>query len=952
MTPHQPPRPEASPSATATAGMRPENKTLLAVALVLIALLTGLHGFTDWQHQHLSHLVLFLTIALVVLGLATVLRRETWRRFSADRARADSDERLQQALKASNEGLWDYDLAHERMYLSQDWRHLLGSATTTRGSSAATIVVNRAFWRQHIHPDDFRRVRSAFLEHLAGTTKRFEAEFRVGDGDGDWQWIQSRGGVIHQNQRGRPTRALGIVSDVTERRRATDILRRVTEGTAAATGADFHQHLVRCLATTLKMRCAYVASLASPGAEHADVLAMWLDQGFIPTFSYPLLDTPCSDVIGKRTCVHHAGVSRRYSNDKMLSRMGAEAFLGVPLFDSHGTPLGLLAVIDDKPLTDTQTATSVLSIFATRVSAEMERQRAEAELFRQKERAQVTLHSIGDAVITTNEHGQVEYLNPVAENLTGWPLEQARGIRLQRVFRVIDQDTQQPLPDLVQRCIEGQSGNDDEDQDGLSGNNRSVLVSRAGKHYAIQASAAPIRGSDNTVSGVVLVFTDVSEARRMASEMAYHASHDPLTGLVNRREIERRLETALDGVRNKGLHHALCYIDLDQFKVVNDSAGHKAGDELLRQVSTLLQTHIRRRDTLARVGGDEFALLLENCPLDTAERIAEALIASVRDLRFVWQDHSFRIGASIGLITIDADSGTVEELLARADAACYTAKDRGRNRVYFSHTDATPSNQRHAEIQRTTRITQAMEHNRFQLYAQPIVALHDADERRRFEILLRLEAEDGGLIEPGGFLPAAKRFGYMPLIDRWVIKHLCEAFHAPIQRNPRLELSINLSMASLNDPGLPQFISETAAASGLPLSNICFEFSERAAIATLDRTTGFIHKMKQAGCHLALDDFSGGLASFAFLRSQPIDYLKLDGSFIAKLASDPVDHALVSSVNRVAHLLDIQTIAEQAENADLVTALTDAGIDFAQGYALGAPLPLTQALAAASEPPT
>jgi diguanylate cyclase (GGDEF)-like protein/PAS domain S-box-containing protein len=621
----------------------------------------------------------------------------------------------------------------------------------------------------------------------------------------------------------------------------------------------------------------------------------------------------------------------------MLAGINAEAYLGVPLFDSHSRPLGLLAVIDDRPLTDTQTATSVLNIFAARVSAELERQQAEAALLRQKERAQVTLHSIGDAVITTDESGHVEYLNPVAEKLTGWSQREARGTPLAQVFRVVDELTRQPLPDPVRRCIEERVTVDQ--------NDRSLLLARDDREYAIQDSAAPIRADDGKISGVVLVFNDVTETRRIVSEMAFHASHDPLTGLVNRREFERRLKSAVAGAHHQGLHHALCYIDLDRFKVVNDSAGHNAGDELLRQVSTAFKHHIRTRDTLARVGGDEFALLLENCPLDTAGRIAKALISAIADLQFVWEDRSYRIGASIGLIPLDTGSADPESLLSRADAACYTAKSQGRGRLHIDHADPDQDSTSAIKVSRASEIATAIEEERFQLYAQRIMPLQgETDEHPRLEILLRLKNSEGAIVEPGGFLPTAERFGFMTRIDRWVIEQVARIHRTLLIDHPGMEIGINLSAASIDDPGLAAFILETFAARQLPLDTICFEIDEGTAIGALERSSQFIGAIKEHGARIALDDFSGGLAAFAILRRLPIDYLKLDGGFTTDLGNDPINRSLLGSINEVAHLLDIRTVAERIEDEERIAQLRSAGVDFAQGNALARPQPLQPAV--------
>jgi diguanylate cyclase (GGDEF)-like protein/PAS domain S-box-containing protein len=883
---------------------------------------------------------LFTVICLLLIGGLHRAQRERNRRTLAEQKGYDSEQRLGLALQASNEGLWDWNMVEQRLLITNDCAHLLGLEATE-------VHTSPRFWRKHIYPTDYPRVRQRFMQHaylehqsdgVPTDASLFECEFRLGNGTDRWQWVQCRGRVIGRDADQRPLRTLGIVSNISERHRITDILRLITEGTAATTGTDFYQHLVHCLAGALKMRCAFVSRIPSPGAERSQVVAMWLDDRFVPVFSYALAGTPCAEVIARRTCVYHAHVCQQFQHDEMLAGINAEAYLGVPLFDSHSRPLGLLAVIDDRPLTDTQTATSILNIFAARVGAELERQQAEAALLRQKERAQVTLHSIGDAVITTDESGHVEYLNPVAEKLTGWSRSDAQGMPLAQVFRVVDELTRQPLPDPVRRCIEECAT--------VEQNDRSLLLAHDGREYAIQDSAAPIRADNGKISGVVLVFNDVTETRRIASEMAFHASHDPLTGLVNRREFERRLKSAVISAHSQGLHHALCYIDLDRFKIINDSAGHNAGDELLRQVSTAFKHHIRARDTLARVGGDEFALLLENCPLDTAGGIAQALISAIADLQFVWKDRSYRIGASIGLIPLDADGTDPESLLSRADAACYMAKSQGRGRIHIDHADPGQDTGTGTgtgiKVSRASEIATAIDEERFQLYAQQIIPLQgEANEHQRLEILLRLENSEGAIVEPGGFLPTAERFGFMTRIDRWVIEHIAGKHLALLSDHPDLQIGINLSAASIDDPGLAAFILETFAANKLPLQNICFEINEGTAIGALERSSLFIGAIKAHGARIALDDFSGGLAAFTILRRLPIDYLKLDGGFTTDLGNDPINRSLLGSINEVAHLLDIRTVAERIEDDTRIPQLRDAGVDFAQGNALAPPRPLT-----------
>ncbi len=585
---------------------------------------------------------------------------------------------------------------------------------------------------------------------------------------------------------------------------------------------------------------------------------------------------------------------------------------------------------------DVERAEELARINAALASEIAERERAEKALAEERDRAEVTLHSIGDAVITTDAGGGVQYLNPVAESLTGWPLGEARGRPLAAVFRLVHEGSGKRAPDPVRRCLE---------------ENRAppltrdiVLISRPGRKYGIQASAAPIRARDGEVLGVVLVFNDVTEARQLAQEAVRQASHDPLTDLINRREFERRLENSVASAKQYGLQHALCYLDLDQFKIVNDTVGHTAGDELLKQVTVLLRKTVRSRDTLARLGGDEFGLLLNNCPLAKAVEIAEMAVAEVRGFRFVWKERAFQLGVSIGLVPIVADAEGTAKLLAQADVACYSAKDAGRNRVHVYEGEGS-SSRRHAQMVRAAELRGAVEEDRFRIYCQSIVPLAGAGEPIHYELLLRmLDAEDN-IVPPNAFIPAAERYGLMAAIDRWMIRTAFGRYSELFQSPTGSQIGINLSGNTLNDDSLFDFIQDRMSEHAIPPRRVCFEITETAAIHNLSRVTRFIAAMKESGCRFALDDFGSGLSSLTYLKNLPVDYLKIDGSFVRNLTEDPVDRAMVKAINEVGHTTGLRTVAEHVHSEEIVEMLREMGIDYAQGYALDRPRPVDELLA-------
>ncbi|KAB2925552.1 MAG: EAL domain-containing protein, partial [Candidatus Contendobacter sp.] len=569
-----------------------------------------------------------------------------------------------------------------------------------------------------------------------------------------------------------------------------------------------------------------------------------------------------------------------------------------------------------------------------------ERKQAEEALFEAKERAQITLHSIGDAVITTDARGVVDYLNPVAEALTGWTTAEARGRSLREVFRIVNEQTRQPAPDPVGQCLqEGQIV-------GLA--NHSVLVHRDGLEYDIDDSAAPIRGRDGQVLGAVLVFHDVTETRRLTRQLAHDATHDALTGLINRPEFERRLERALTSARLYGARHALCYLDLDQFKVVNDTAGHAAGDELLKQINTILSGMFRERDTLARIGGDEFGLLLDNCPLDRAQVIAQTVVSNIRDYRFHWEGRGYQIGVSIGLVPITAETRDTTQLLTQADVACYIAKETGRNRVHLYQQEDSETTLRHSEILGAAGLRDALEQDRFRLHYQPIVPLNAPDQRPvRYEALLRVACQDGlgetsELVLPAAFIPAAERYGLMGAIDRWVIETAFREYAAGVGQTGA-RIAINLSGNSLGDESLLGFIEARCAAYAFSPEWVCFEITETTAIQNLRRTVELMAALKQRGSQLALDDFGSGLSSFRYLKTLPVDYLKIDGGFVKDMMENANDSALVAAINQMSHTLGIQTIAEYVHSQAIAERLRELGVDYAQGYFFGRPAPWGEA---------
>jgi diguanylate cyclase (GGDEF)-like protein len=449
--------------------------------------------------------------------------------------------------------------------------------------------------------------------------------------------------------------------------------------------------------------------------------------------------------------------------------------------------------------------------------------------------------------------------------------------------------------------------------------------------------------NENQQTNILLVCENVTETRRLAEKIAYQASHDALTNLANRSEFDLYINRSLESAHNDGAEHALCYLDLDQFKVVNDTSGHIAGDELLKQLGALLRKHIRKEDLLARLGGDEFGILMHNCSLDHAFSACEKIRNVIRDFNFAWEDRCFNVGVSIGVSAIASTSGNSGELLKEADAACCAAKDKGRNRVHVFRPDDEDLAQRHGEMQWVEKIHQGLNENRFSLYGQIIIPVSGDEEGLHFETLIRYQDSKGNIIPPGAFLPAAERYNQAPALDRWVIETLFSWMaKQPDFVNDLKLCSINLSGLSFSDETMLKFITKQFNRWFIPPEKVCFEITETAAIANLSDAATFIQALKKHGCRFSLDDFGSGLSSFAYLKNLPVDYIKIDGQFVKDILEDKVDLAMVRSINEVGHVMQKKTVAEFVENKDILAVLNQLGVDYAQGYGIGKPVPLAE----------
>jgi diguanylate cyclase (GGDEF)-like protein/PAS domain S-box-containing protein len=558
-----------------------------------------------------------------------------------------------------------------------------------------------------------------------------------------------------------------------------------------------------------------------------------------------------------------------------------------------------------------------------------------------RSRARVALESLGEALLTTDVNGRIDYANPAAAALLGTGAKSLVGRSLDEVIELVDETDRKLLKDPIELALHGTAT--------MGSGRRALLLARsAGAERSVELTASPLRSRDNAaeeITGAVVLLHDVTELRGINRQMSYQATHDALTGLVNRREFERRLTDTLESAHSGEAHHVLAFIDLDHFKVVNDTDGHQAGDSLLREVAKLMREAVRDTDVVGRIGGDEFALLLPGCPLERGRQIAEDLAQAVAQHRFVWKHNIHHVGASIGLVELARDSGSVEETIAAADSACYVAKKQGLGKVavYSARDEATARQSGDFHWLRTLQA--ALRDRGFRLYWQPIIPAYGTEgDGPAMEVLVRLADGKGGELSAAALVRAAERYRLMGLVDRWVVQTTFTALgRGAIALAAQRTLAINISGQTLADSQFLDFVVECFDRSGVDPAQICFEISEAAVVADLEAARRFVGVLHGMGCQFALDDFGSNLGSFASLKNLPMDYLKIDGSFMQNLARDSVNQAMVTATIKLARSLNFKVIAEQVEDAAGMDAARSVGVDYIQGYAVGRPRPLNLA---------
>ena len=881
-----------------------------------------------------------------------------------------------------------------------------------------------------------------------------------------------------------------------------DLVRSITQAPKPVAGGEYLSQLIAYLARTLGIRYAHIAKIVNDGSNRVQVLARWANDDFAEAIVYSLKGTPCANVTNRGLCFYPADVQQHFPEDTSLVSMQVECYVGAPLVSSSGKTLGLIAIMDDKPLQNTEFAVTLISVLAQQASAELER-----KLFAAIHDADIARHlsllenapigiwaedysgvkriidRLRDSGITDfrqyfERHPEVLFeavetikmisVNKAAISVYNAPsrkdfesetsyaddfatmdkfyleeisalAEGARRVVVEHEVMSFDNSkkfsvrTMTHIPhslddnwsfvvsteeDITERrnaelsLLESEtrfrdfaetaadwfwetdenhmitymserfldiSGRNSEKIIGLTleqqksqgviaSDTLNILIVKFnlqrsfqnfefdylavdGVKHVLSINGKPCFSSTNKFLGYRGTGQDITKAHQLSEELSYQATHDDLTSLLNRREFERRLKRSIKSSQAGQGSHAFCFLDLDQFKIINDTCGHIAGDELLRQLGSTLRTSVRKRDTLARLGGDEFGVLMEHCTLEQAKRAANQLREAISKFHFQWEGRVFHIGVSIGLVPINEMSKNIETILSMADNACYAAKDGGRNRIHIYHPDDAELALRHGEMQWLSRINNALDTDQFLLYYQPIVPISgNKQEVKHIEILLRMSDEKDKIFMPGAFLPASERYGQSIRIDQWVVSAAFKWLSCHADQLTQLSLcTINLSGASIADEEFLEFICNQHKATGVDSNKIAFEITETAAIANLPRAVGFIEALQKIGFRFALDDFGSGLSSFAYLKNLPVDFLKIDGLFVKDIADDPIGFAMVKSINEIGQLLGKQTVAEFVENDAILLKLKEIGVDYAQGYGIGIPRPIDELLTIKSD---
>lgn len=821
---------------------------------------------------------------------------EVEERRSAERRLRESEQKLRRAQRIAGFGNWEWDAETGRIEWSEQVYRIFHREPGPPLDFDSVLA--------QVHPED-RQLILDTMERARAGHGQFAIDYRLQLPDGTLRWVHDEGEGVYRE--GELVHMTGVLHDITRRVEAEEQTRATAE------------EMSRIFAN---MQDTYYRT---------DVDGTLLR---VSDSTRQLVGYPPEQCVGRNMAEFYANPAARKRFLKDLHANGGVVH-GYHTLLRHRDGSDVWVSTNAQVIRDEAGNTIGLEGTTRNITA---LKKAQSALAHQQASALATLQAIRDGVITLDRRGRIDYLNPIAERLTGVRAAEAIGLDCCDVVRVFDQGTGESLDQLVRLCLSAEATDLHADD--------SILQSAGGVTYAVKVTASPMRDPSAGTIGAVLVLHDVTELQGLERQLSYNATHDALTGLLNRAEFERRVMRAVQRART-GVESALLFMDLDQFKVINDTCGHRAGDQLIEQLAVLLERMVDDDDALSRLGGDEFGILMENCAIECAESRAEAIRKAIREFRFSWDGKNFDVGISIGLVPLDRSSTNAVEVMSAADTACFVAKESGRNRVHIYQSDDGAVARHHGEMQWVHRISAAFEANRFVLHAQAIAGL-EADELpvAHYEVLIRMLDEDGAMVPPMAFIPAAERYNLMPTIDRWVLRTtlgMLREAQGPADAPP-VRCAVNLSGQSLCDDHFLEFAIEQFEQTGVPFSSICFEVTETAAIANLGRAIRLMSQLRERGASFALDDFGSGLSSFGYLKNLTVDYLKIDGAFIKDLLEDEMDRAMVESINRVGHVMGLKTVAEFVENDALIAELRRLGIDFGQGYGVHRPEPLAAVL--------
>jgi diguanylate cyclase (GGDEF)-like protein/PAS domain S-box-containing protein len=808
-----------------------------------------------------------------------------------------SEDRFRLVAKLSNDILWEW-------HIDEGILNWFGNIDEQLGYGENELPRTLDAWKKTIHPEDIEHVEMSLRKSLEENTPWHE-EYRAITKDGEIQYWTDRG-EIRTEKNGKPLIMSGAITDITERKLAEHELLEAERKSRAW----LEKSIVCTKIVDLDLNLQYMSA--------SGVVALNIDDITLHYGKpYPFIFYPESF---KTTMTEN--LKRAIEKNEVIEQ---EA----PVVDVDGQELWFHSTII--PVKDEMNQIEYLMVLSIETT---KRKQAENELKQSEERFSLAMQGANDGLWDWDMKTDEVYYSPRWKSMLGYAEDEVEP-NLSEWKRLVHKDDMERTLFEVEAC---KKGNKDKFEVEFR------MQHKDGHYIDILSRAFVVKDEKGVTNRLVGTHVDITSRKKADEKISYQASHDALTGLVNRFEFEHRAKLLLSTVTQDENEHALCFMDLDQFKVINDTCGHAAGDEMLRQLSNVLQETVRHHDTLARLGGDEFGVLMEDCSLEHAHRVATAIQKAIQNYHFTWEGRSFKVGVSMGLVAITKTTTNQSELLRDADAACYMAKDKGRNRIHIYHAEDSEIAQRHGEMQWVTRIQHALEEDKFCLYAQSIVSL-DNSTNKHYELLIRMIDDKGEIVPPGAFLPAAERYDLMIQVDRWVIE---KTFHL-LAKNPAFHsqisfISINLSGQSLADQNILDLIINRLSETDIKNEKICFEITETAAISNLGKAINVISTLKALGCRFALDDFGSGLSSFAYLKNLPVDYLKIDGMFVKDIVDDPIDRAMVKSINEIGHVMGMKTIAEFVENDEIKGMLREIGVNYAQGYGIDIPMPLNDLL--------